>query len=90
MAKKQTTTKTAKQGEWIDSNSKPKYYIVMDSDMDLVCQGEWDEVKEALEEIMDGNDDDGNLEMLSDFKLYELNAGKSIKYIPHVPASVSL
>ena len=83
MAKKQTTTKTA-------TTSKPKYYIVLDSDMDLVCQGEWDEVKEALEEIMEGNDDDGNLEMLSDFKLYELGAGKSIKYIPQVPASVSL
>ena len=83
MAKKQTTTKTA-------TVSKPKYYIVLDSDMELVCQGEWDEVQIALEEIMEGNDDDDNVKMLSDFKLYELNAGKSIKYIPHVPASVSL
>ena len=83
MAKKQTTTKTA-------TISKPKYYIVLDSDMELVCQGEWDEVQIALEEIMEGNDDDDNVKMLSDFKLYELNAGKSIKYIPHVPASVSL
>lgn len=83
MAKKQTTTKTA-------TISKPKYYIVLDSDMELVCQGEWDEVQIALEEIMEGNDDDDNVKMLSDFKLYELNAGKSIKYIPQVPASVSL
>ena len=83
MAKKQTTTKTA-------TTSKPKYYIVLDSDMELVCQGEWDDIKYELEEIMDDNSDSENREMLSDFKLYELNAGKSIKYIPHVPASVSL
>lgn len=83
MAKKQTTTKTA-------TVSKPKYYIVLDSDMELVCQGEWIDVKEALEEIMEGNDDNDNVRILSDFKLYELGAGKSIKYIPQVPASVSL
>lgn len=58
--------------------------------MDLVCQGNWDEVKEALEEIMDDNSDSDNREMLSDFTLYELSAGKPIKYIPQVPASVSL
>ena len=82
--KKKTTTKIA-------TVSKPKYYIVMDSDMDLVCQGEWDEVKDALEEhYMEGNDDDGNLEILSDFTIYELGVGKKLKYIPHVPASVSL
>ena len=80
MAKKQTTTKTV-------TVSKPKYYIVLDSDMEFVCQGEWIDVKEALEEIMEGNDDDGNLEILSDFKLYELGAGKSIKYIPYTPIS---
>ena len=83
MAKKQTTTKTA-------TVSKPKYYIVLDSDMELVCQGNWDEVKEALEEIMDDNSDSENREMLSEFTLYELSAGKPIKYIPQVPASVSL
>jgi len=81
MAKKQTTTKTV---------SKPKCYIVMDSDGYLVAQGNWNEVKEALEEIMDDNNDSENREMLSDFTLYELNAGKPIKYIPQVPASVSL
>jgi len=81
--KKNTTTKTA-------TTSKPKYYIVLDSDMELVCQGNWDEVKEALEEIMDDNSDSENREMLSEFTLYELGAGKSIKYIPQVPASVSL
>ena len=81
MAKKQTTTKTV---------SKPKCYIVMDSDGYLVAQGNWNEVKEALEEIMDDNSDGKNREMLSDFTLYELSAGKPIKYIPQVPASVSL
>ena len=83
MAKKQTTTKTA-------TTSKPKYYIVLDSDMELVCQGEWDDIKYELEEIMEDNNDGENREMLSDFTLYELGAGKSIKYIPQVPASVSL
>ena len=83
MAKKQTTTKTA-------TVSKPKYYIVLDSDMELVCQGEWIDVKEALEEIMEDNDDNDNVRILSDFKLYELSAGKSLKYIPQIPASVSL
>ena len=43
MAKEQTTTKTA-------TVNKPKYYIVMDSDQDIICQGEWDEVKDALED----------------------------------------
>ena len=83
MAKKQTTTKTA-------TTSKPKYYIVLDSDMELVCQGEWDDIKYELEEIMEDNSDGENREMLSEFTLYELGAGKSIKYIPQVLASVSL
>jgi hypothetical protein len=74
MAKKQVTTKTA-------TVSKPKYYIVLDSDMDLVCQGEWDDIKYELEEIMEDNNDNENLKMLSDFKLYELGTGKSINYI---------
>lgn len=81
--KKTATTKTA-------TTSKPKYYIVMDSDMDVVCQGNWDEVKYELEEIMSDNTDGENREMLSGFTLYELSAGKPIKYIPQVPASVSL
>ena len=86
MAKKQTTTKTTKTA----SQPKPKYYIVMDSDQDIICQGEWDEIKEALNEYMEGNDDDGNIDMLSDFTIYELGVGKKLKYIPHVPASVEL
>jgi len=81
MAKKQTTTKTV---------SKPKCYIVMDSDGYLVAQGNWNEVKEALEEIMDDNNDSENREMLSDFTLYELSAGKKLKFIPSIPATVEL
>jgi hypothetical protein len=68
----------------------PNYYIVMDSDMDIVCQGEWDDIKYDLEEIMEGNDDDGNREMLSNFTIHELTAGKKLKFIPQVPASVEL
>ena len=83
MAKKQTTTKTV-------TTSKPKYYIVLDSDMELVCQGNWDEVKEALEEIMDDNSDSENKEMFEDFTLYELNAGKKLKFIPAIPSTVEL
>ena len=83
MAKKQTTTKTA-------TVSKPKYYIVMDSDEDLVCQGNWDEVKMALEEIMEEMIDDESEKMLEHFTLYELNAGKKLKFIPSVPATVEL
>jgi hypothetical protein len=86
MAKKQTTTKTAKTAPV----SKPKYYIVMDSDGDLVCQGNWDEVKMALEEIMEEMIDDESEKMLEDFTLYELNAGKKLKFIPPIPATVEL
>jgi predicted nucleotidyltransferase len=82
MLTKKSTTKTA--------TSKPKYYIVLDSDMDIVCQGNWDEVKEALEEIMDDSNDSENREMLSDFTLYELSAGKKLKFIPAIPATVEL
>ena len=81
--KKTTAVKTTTQ-------PKPKYYIVMDTDQEIVCQGDWNEVKDALEEIMAGNSDRENKEIISDFTLYELGAGKSIKYIPQVPASVSL
>jgi hypothetical protein len=86
MSKKQTTTKTAKTAPV----SKPKYYIVMDSDGDLVCQGNWDEVKMALEEIMEEMIDDESEKMLEDFTLYELNAGKKLKFIPSIPATVEL
>ncbi len=68
----------------------PNYYIVMDSDMDIVCQGEWDEVKEQLEEMMWDNTDSENNEMISDFTIHELTAGKKLKFIPQVPASVEL
>ena len=82
MATKKSTTKT--------TTSKPKYYIVMDSDMELVCQGEWDDIKYELEEIMEDNSDSENKEMLEDFTLYELNAGKKLKFIPAIPSTVEL
>ena len=81
--KKKAATKTT-------TVSKPKYYIVMDTDQEIVCQGEWWEVKDALDEYMEGNDDKDNIDMLSDFTIYELGVGKKLKYIPHVPASVEM
>jgi len=80
--KKKTATKTA-------TVSKPKYYIVMDDDQDIVCQGEWWEVKDALEEhYMDG--DDSDQEFIVSLTIHEIGAGKKLKFIPHVPASVEL
>jgi hypothetical protein len=73
MSKKQTTKPT----------SKPKYYIVMDSDMDLICQGTWDEVTSALdEEWITGEYDDQDKQFISNLTVYELGAGKKIKYTP--------
>ena len=81
MAKKQTTTKTA--------TPKAKYYIVMDRDQDIIAQGEWDDIKDALENYMD--DEPGDRVFIEEeLTIHELSAGKKLKYIPHVPASVSL
>lgn len=66
----------------------PNYYVVMGSDMDIVCQGEWDEVKEQLENMMTGDYDDR--EFIADLTIHELTAGKKLKFIPAVHASVSL
>lgn len=78
MSKKQTTPKTAKA-----ATSKPKYYIVMDSDMDLVCQGTWDEVKQSLDEDwVTGEYDDEDKRFINSLTVYELGAGKKIKYTP--------
>ncbi len=79
--KKKTTTKTA--------TPKAKYYIVMDNDQDVICQGEWDEVKEALEEhYMDG--DDSDIEFIQQLTIHEIGVGKKLKFIPAIPASVEL
>jgi hypothetical protein len=73
MSKKQTTKTT----------SKPKYYIVMDSDMDLICQGTWDEVTSALdEEWITGEYDDEDKQFISNLTIYELGAGRKLKYTP--------
>lgn len=76
MATKKTTTKA-------------KYYIVMDSDGDVICQGEWDEVKEQLEEVYMTHDYDDK-EFIADLTIHEIGAGKKLKYIPAIPASVEL
>jgi hypothetical protein len=75
MATKKTTTKA-------------KYYIVMDSDGNIICQGEWDEVKEQLEEYMTGDYNDKKF--IADLTIHEIGAGKKLKYIPAIPASVEL
>jgi hypothetical protein len=79
MSKKQTTTKTAKTAPV----SKPKYYIVMDSDMDLICQGTWDEVTSALdEEWITGEYDDEDKQFINSLTVYELGVGRKLKYTP--------
>ena len=82
MSKKSTTkqTKTAAP--------KPKYYIVMDLDQEILAQGEWWEVKEALEDYMDG--DSSDREFIDELTIHELSAGKKLKYIPAIPSSVEL
>jgi hypothetical protein len=73
MSKKQTTKPT----------SKPKYYIVMDSDMDLICQGTWDEVTSALdEEWITGEYDDEDKQFINSLTVYELGVGRKLKYTP--------
>ena len=77
---KKSTPKTA--------TPKAKYYIVMDLDQEIIAQGEWDEVKEALEDYMEGNSSDR--EFIDEITIHELSAGKKLKYIPAIPASVEL
>jgi hypothetical protein len=82
MSKKQTTTKTAKTAPV----SKPKYYIVMDSDGDLVCQGNWDEIKDEIKETIDYIAEDNTEENIREFIdgiiVYEAINGQKIKYTP--------
>ena len=78
--KKKTTTKTA--------TPKPKYYIVMDLDQEILAQGEWWEVKDTLEDYMEG--DSGDREFIDELTIHELGAGKKLKFIPAIPASIEL
>ena len=80
MATKKATSKTVE--------SKAKYYVVMDSDQEIICQGEWNEVKEALEDYMSGDYDDR--EFINDLTIHELSAGKKLKFVPAIPATVEL
>ena len=77
---KKSTTKTA--------TPKAKYYIVMDLDQEIIAQGDWDEVKEALEDYMDG--DSSDREFIDELTIHELGAPKKLKYIPAIPSSVEL
>jgi predicted glycosyltransferase len=81
MSKKQTTPKTAKA-----ATSKPKYYIVMDSDGDLVCQGTLDEIKDEIKETIDYIAEDNTEENIREFIdgiiVYEATNGQKIKYTP--------
>ncbi len=84
MATKKSASKTTKT-----ATPKAKYYIVMDADQDIVCQGEWDEVKDALEEYIEDGDSDDRA-FVDELTIHELGAGKKLKFIPAVPASVAL
>jgi hypothetical protein len=81
MSKKQTTTKTAKT-----ATSKPKYYIALDSDGDLICQGTLDEIKDEIKETIDYIAEDNTEENIREFIdgiiVYEATNGQKIKYIP--------
>ena len=60
-SKKSTATKTA--------TPKAKYYIVMDLDQEIIAQGDWWEVKEALEDYMDG--DSSDREFIDELTIHE-------------------
>ncbi len=53
MSKKTTTTKTAKTAPV----SKPKYYIAMLENEEIIAQGTWDDIKRAIEDNWLTNDD---------------------------------
>ena len=53
MSKKTTTTKTAKTAPV----SKPKYYIAMLENEEIIAQGTWDDIKMAIEDDWFTNDD---------------------------------
>lgn len=78
--KKSTTTKTA--------TPKAKYYIVMDLDQEILAQGEWWEIKDTLEDYMDG--DSSDREFIDELTIHELGVGKKLKFIPAIPSSVEL
>ena len=86
MSKKTTTTKTAKTAPV----SKPKYYIAMLENEEIIAQGTWDDIKMAIEDDWLNGDDDDNIKFLDSLTIHELGAGKKLKYIPTISAKVEL
>jgi hypothetical protein len=81
--KKNKTTVTAASTKTVVKANKPKYYAVVDSDMDLICQGTWDEVISALDEDwITGEYDDDDKQFINSLTVYELTNGKKLKYTP--------
>jgi len=86
MSKKQTTTKTVKTAPV----SKPKYYVAILEDEEIIAQGTWEDIKMAIEDNWLDGDDDDNIQFLSDLTIHELGVGKKLKYIPTISAKVEL
>ena len=86
MSKKTTTTKTAKTAPV----SKPKYYIAMLENEEIIAQGTWDDIKMAIEDDWLNGDDDDNIKFLDSLIIHELGVGKKLKYIPTISAKVEL
>ena len=85
MSKKQTT-KTAKTSPV----SKPKYYIAMLGNEEIIAQGTWEDIKMAIEDNWLDGDDEDNIQFLNDLAIHELGVGKRLKYIPNISAKVEL
>lgn len=61
-----------------------KLYLVVDSDDDIIAYGPMDEVMERIDDYRDTDEDDEVTfeEWLTQCTIYELGAGKKIKYTP--------
>ena len=86
MSKKTTTTKTAKTAPV----SKPKYYIAMLENEEIIAQGTWDDIKMDIEDNWLSGEDEDNINFLNNLAIHELGAGKKLKYIPNISARVEL
>lgn len=80
--KKQTQTRSSIKTATI---SKPKYYVVMDEYQDIIAYGTMSDIEQALNEYNDGDDEHDELsfsEWIALCTIYELGAGKKLKYTP--------
>lgn len=61
-----------------------KLYLVVDIDDDIIAYGPMDEVMERIDDYRDTDEDDEVTfeEWLTQCTIYELGAGKKIKYTP--------